>query len=173
MKPTDALLSAVAIGAGLCFAALTVLTLGWLQPEGLAPFDSRLAGYSPEDARSYLAALPPEARALYLGPFRMLDTLFPVLLAATLAGLTWRLSEARHTLLRAALMLLPLDYLAADLAENAKVAQILAFGPEAPDLLIAVASRLTQFKWGALALSLVALAVLWLLRRTSPPKVAA
>lgn len=162
MRHADLILWLAAAGAVLCFAALGVISLGWLHPQGLPTFDARFTGYSVADARIYLEALTTQGRDLYLGPFRVLDTFLPILLTATLAGLIWRLSDGCHLSLRLMALLLPLDYLAADLAENAKVAQIIGFGDRAPDALIAVASLLTQFKWMTLAGSVLVVLWFWL-----------
>ena len=82
----------------------------------------------------------------------MLDTAYPVLLGALLAGLLWRLGRPR-------LAPLPLLYTAADLWENARVRAMIAAGPEGvtPEM-AAGASAVTQGKY---ALLVMALALLW------------
>lgn len=132
----------------------------WFGPQvqagagGLLPFDLRLTGYGPEAARALLTALTPEATALYLGPVRITDTIFPVLFALTLC-LPLR---GWH-----GLWFLPaLGYGLADLAENRAVAALLRTGPLVDDGSIAWASALTMAKFALVALAiLLALAGLW------------
>ena len=119
---------------------------------GLRPFDLRSLGYDHAAAEAYLAALTESGRALFLGPVAVLDTAYPVLLGALLAGLLWRLG-------RPWLAPLPFLYTAADLWENARVRAMIAAGPEGvtPEM-VAGASAVTQGKY---ALLVMALALLW------------
>jgi len=127
--------------------ALAVLSKGWLEPGGLLIFDSRPWGYDLASAERYLAALGPEARALYLGPFRWLDTALPLLLTLGLVLMGrgtpkgWRLLAGLAALL----------YLWWDLVENARVAALLAPGVGLTEAAVAAASRATMAKWGCLA----------------------
>jgi hypothetical protein len=151
-------------------AAATAASYGvlifWLAPQlsaqsqGMLPFDLRVTGYGLEAARDYLAALSPEGRALYLGPIRVNDTLFPSLMTLLLLvpmrrwrgwGLLWALPA--------------LAYLALDLAENAAVAGILR-AETAGEAEVALASALTQGKFAAFGLALVvAVGAVWVNRR--------
>ncbi len=131
--------------AAACFLALAVLSIGWLEPDGHKVFDSRLFGYSPEQAEAYLAALGPRARALYLGLFRGLDTVFPALLAVGLAGIILQRPRGAMRVLALGAVLL---YLVADYSENALVAALLRGGPDAQT--VWWASRATLTKWASL-----------------------
>ena len=143
------------------FAALAVLSKGWLEPAGQVIFDARLAGYGVAEAAAYLGALTEEGRKLYLGLYRVLDTLLPLCLSLTLALLIGQLCTGGR-LLRALLLLLPLVYLGADLGENAAVARLLAAPGGVDAGRVAVASSLTQLKWLSLAACLMAIAGGWL-----------
>lgn len=119
---------------------------------GLQPFDSRFFGYSAAEGQAYLAALSDEARRVYLGDVRLLDTVFPICLGTLLAWLMIRLAPGVWR----ALAILPVAYLAADLWENARVAQILLH--EAPTAqMIVAASQLTVAKYGFLMVTVIAL----------------
>jgi len=159
------------IGWGL--PLITALVYGWLvlvhglQLEalagGLKPFDLSPLGYDLAAARTYLSALPPEGVALYLGPIRMLDTIFPVLMGLTL--LWWMRPLAGLVGIIGAVA--AVAYVALDLAENAAVAVMLRAGPEgvvAGD--VTLASTLTQAKFAAFVLA-AALTVVAFWRRRS------
>jgi hypothetical protein len=160
----------------LIFSALLVAAGGvpillWLSPaltlaDGTRMLDMRLAGYTHADAVHYLAGLSAEARALYLGPERIADTLLPLGLFGLLALIPRRLAGPRLATLALALAAV---YLALDLMENAAVARLLRADPTliAPEA-VARASMLTRAKFAAFALSgaltaltLVARARLW------------
>ncbi|MGV8987938.1 MAG: hypothetical protein ACOH2H_16825 [Cypionkella sp.] len=124
---------------------------------GGMPFDLRPMGYSLAEARAYLAQLTPAGVALYLGPIRLLDTLFVILLTATLCLPLRR---------RGQLWFLPaLAYGLFDLAENVAVARLLHAGPEIEAQAVALASGFTQAKFVgvtvAFALALFSLAQAW------------
>tara|TARA_R110002049_G_scaffold140930_6_gene302344 strand:+ start:1452 stop:1967 length:516 start_codon:yes stop_codon:yes gene_type:complete len=155
------LLWAGGLAALLCFVALAVMSKFWLEPDGLIVFDSRLRGYDPAAARAYLAALSADQRALYLGAFRVLDTVFPIVLAGTLAGVIWRGAGVRLAMVRVLALLMPGVYLMLDLTENALVAVILR--GQATDATIVLASALTQGKWLVLAVAM--LLAVWAMRR--------
>lgn len=77
-------------------AAYAVL-VGWFGPQvqaaagGLTPFDLRVTGYGLNEAQAFLSALTPEGRAIYLGPIRVDDMIFPMLFTLTLClPLRWR-----------------------------------------------------------------------------------
>lgn len=148
-------------GAALLFAALAVLSNLWLEPPGQLVFDSRVAGYSLAEAKAYLSVLSADQVTLYLGVFRWIDTVFPVLLCVTLVALT--VNRKGRDLLRGVAVLGALLYLFFDLRENALVARILRAGEGLSEELVASASTATMMKWGALAVSLGLL--LWVRRQ--------
>ena len=156
------LLWATGVLAALSFAILAWLSITELtMAGGLGPFDERVFGYDADTARAYLASLSEPARAVYLGRFRLWDTIFPGLLAFTLCGVIWINTGAN----RRVLALAPLPYLAMDYRENALVAELLRSGGSASDQAIADASLATQAKWGLLALAAVTVVAIWRLRR--------
>lgn len=150
--------------AALLFAALAVLSNLWLQPAGQLVFDSRVAGYSLAEARAFLEVLNADQVALYLGLFRWIDTVFPVLLAVTLVALI--ANRKGRDLLRGVAAIAAFLYLFFDLRENALVARMLKTSENLSEELVASASMATMVKWGALAVSFgVLLWVIWRERR--------
>lgn len=134
------------------FLVLAALSKGWLEPDGMLIFDSRLGGYSLAEADIYLGMLDAGQKQLYLGWFRWLDTVFPVLLTICLSGILWGQARGVHPAMRLSLMVIPAAYLVMDLAENALVADMLrsaALDAES----VALASGFTMAKWGFLALA--------------------
>lgn len=139
---------------------LTMLT--WTLPgisadaAGLVPFDMRPMGYTPDEARSFLAALGDKGRALYLGPQAQLDLVYPLVLAVVLAGAVsvliadWRL--------RGVLYVFILGGMLADYTENTFVALMLEYTEPVPDRLATLASKATVVK--SLLTSLAMIAVL-------------
>ena len=108
-------------------------------------FDARLAGYSFEAAQRFLGILSEVGLARYLGFARLLDTVFPALLAVSLI---W--GVCRFYGWRAALGISLVAVLAAllDWRENAAIAEMLRAGPDGIDeALVARASLLSIFKW--------------------------
>ncbi|NNE51128.1 MAG: hypothetical protein HKN30_01850 [Sulfitobacter sp.] len=145
------------ISAGLSmalFLALAVLSKGWLEPGGALVFDSRLRGYDADAARAYLAALGPDAVALYLGLFRVLDTCFPILLTLSILLLARRAGPVPGVFP----MIAVLAYLFFDLRENALVSEMLRAGAGVSDVLVQTASRATVLKWVLLGASALLLA---------------
>lgn len=135
----------------------TALAYGWLVlwygPQlqaaagGRLPFDLRVLGYGTDEARAFLAALTPEGQALYLGPVRLNDTIFPLLFTLTLClpltgwGWLWFLPALAYGLL--------------DLAENMAVAMLLRTGPSVGEAMVVLASGLTLLKFLAVALAIL------------------
>lgn len=119
---------------------------------GLQPFDARFFGYTAVEGQTYLAALTDEARAIYLTDVRLLDTVFPVTLAALLGVLILRYTRGSWRVLA----VLPLGFLVADLLENARVAQLL-LQDVVTSQMIEAASQATIAKYGFLMLSAIAL----------------
>jgi len=120
---------------------------------GLDLFDLWMDGYSAEYVRLFLARISPEARSLYLGPQRVLDTILPVALAGFLALAGYRLLVGWSWKLAAAMVLLPLVYFTFDMLENAQVAALLRRGT-ATDTMAEAASRFTVLKAQALRAAL-------------------
>lgn len=130
--------------------AIYVTMVTWTLPgisadaQGLRPFDLRPLGYTPDEAREFLAVLGDKGRELYLGPQALLDLLYPLLLAIVLAGAVsaliadWRL--------RGVLFLFILVGMLADYTENSFVALMLEYTEPVPDKLASYASRATEIK---------------------------
>ena len=138
------------LSLGLMLAGVALIFL-WSAPRieagGLAPFDLRTRGYSFDEARAFLTALTPEGRAVYLGPQRFADTVFPIGFTGTMVCLVfWALKGLSRPTAWAALAL-PLAYFAADMAENAAVAGLLRTDPSdlSPEA-VARASTITIWK---------------------------
>jgi hypothetical protein len=144
-------------GGAAAVAYVALIAVGQImvtvEAAGLAPFDLRIGGYTEADAAIYLAALSEAGRAAYLGPVRVLDTIFPVLFALFLALLSRAVWARGGWVLAASL---PALYLLFDLWENARVAAMVAEGDPS---LAGVASALTQAKFAALGVFAVLL--LW------------
>lgn len=173
MRPLHLVLLGLAVLAGLCFAAMWLWTIPIIQSGsgGRALFDFMNPDTSPEAARAYLIDMTPEARDTYLGPQRVLDTVFPVALSGTLALaiiLVLLPKIGRFAILAA---LVPMIYLYVDLLENAAVAGLLRAVDPTPEA-IELAMIYTEVKFLLLLMSglILALAVFsnfvnWTLKR--------
>lgn len=150
------------VTAALLFLVMGLLT--FLYP-GVGAFDSSFGGYSLAQAQGFTAALSDDALKQYLGTFRVLDTLFPVLFAVTMLGVIWLCTQHRSWGLRVFLLLHVPIYLYCDLSENAQVAEILNAGPELAEEMIARASTYTRVKWIMVLLSLAILIDVLVARR--------
>lgn len=149
----------------LLLLALTVGTLAalrtWTIPElkaatgGLDVFDVLISGYSLDYVALYNDVLGEEARALYLGPHRALDSLFAVALTGTIAVAAYLLAERWSLVLALALGLIPLFYFAFEMLENAQVAAILYHRTATVEMAEA-ASRFTVSKAQALRFAITA-----------------
>jgi len=146
---------------GLVYALLLGIGALWLMPAsgGQLPPDTWITGYDQARLAGWLAALTEEGRALYLGPIRWLDTLFPPLLGLLLASAIWRLG-------RVWLAMVPFLYTATDLWENAVLAGIVRANDAA---LADHASSLTQGKYALLGLALALLWMVWRDHRRNGP----
>lgn len=122
---------------------------------GLAPFDMRPLGYSPEEARAFLAALPEEGRAFYLNVQHRLDLAYPGLLALSLVLAFRRLAPGALGL---ALGIVAVTGAGFDYAENAAVTRLL--GADPTDAALVSASRLTLAKSVCATLALSGLLIL-------------
>lgn len=152
-------LAILTFASAIGFGALVVLSEMYLSA-GNGLLDGRLNGYDGAAVFKYLELLPREGRAFYAGPFRILDSIVPPLLALTFIALIWTLGQRfwRVTII------FPLVYVFADLRENALVGQILQAGTKNLDAgVVASASNMTQLKWLFTVLSLGV--VLWLWRK--------
>lgn len=160
---------ALAALSATLFASMTWYIWSVMKPNagGLAPFDLRFLGYSPEQALTYLKALQSPGRAFYLLEMRILDTAFPLAFAGLGVLVVFFLSGGRPAWQRVLLTLPVLAYGIVDLAENTSTRALVMAGPEAFDAgLAAKASLLTQTKF-ALILASLALAY-WLWRSRKP-----
>ncbi len=153
-----------ALSAAL-FLVLLILAKGWLGAGGFSIFDDHFAGYSVASARDYLSALSAEQTALYLGLFRWIDTVFPIMLTFTLAGVIWTQARGMSRLVRGFVALTPCVYLMLDLSENAAVAHLLNIGPQVSAGAILQASAYTIAKWISLTLAMLLCVWAW---RLSP-----
>lgn len=135
----------------LCFAAAVgvyAVMVTWTLPGiaaeagGLMPFDMRPFGYSHEEALAFLSALTEEGHRLYTGPQKMLDAVYPALLAIVLAGAVKHLFP--RGMLFSIMMACIAAGMAADYLENMRVAVMLA-GETSPDAITA-AARATVLK---------------------------
>ncbi|WP_417587444.1 hypothetical protein [Pararhodobacter oceanensis] len=131
------------------------------QAEGQLPFDLRALGYSLGEARGYLRVLTPEGYLLAQGPMFWADTLFPLLLGATL--LWWMRPFAG--MFGMVCVLSSMSYIALDWGENSAVQAMLTAGPDwVRPVEVVRASTFTMAKFAALLLCAM-LAVRQSLRR--------
>lgn len=165
--------------AGPVFAALSASLFGmmmWLswtvlkpQTGGLAPFDTRVLGYTLAEAQEYLTHLDDTGRAIYLVEMRLLDTAFPIVFACLMGWIAMQLASWVHPWSRLMLVLPAAGYAVMDLCENALVAKLLRAGADGINLeMVSLASQFTVTKWVLLLVSWALLAVLWALRRRTP-----
>ena len=141
------------------FIGLAVFAVFWLSGADLGTFDSQFLGYAFGHAQTYIAGLTDDQIALYRGPFRIADTLFPALAALTL--LLW---FRRWTIggVRLSLTLVTALYLAADYTENMLVGRLLAVGADGLSIgAVDAASLFTMSKWALLIVCFAAFSVLW------------
>ena len=144
--------------AGTLAVYFTMLT--WTLPGisadagGLIPFDMRPMGYTPDEARSFLAALGDKGRALYLGPQHLLDLLYPLLLCIVLAGAVSALIT--NWKLRGVLFAAILGGMLADYCENIFVAMMLNHPGVIPDHMATNANLATVLKSGLTGVAMVA-----------------
>ena len=91
MTPYRKALIALTLATMVAYAVLIGLGSRYLflGSEGLRPFDLRILGYTYADATTYIALLTPDQAALYVGPLRMLDTVFPILFGLWMGWLQW------------------------------------------------------------------------------------
>jgi hypothetical protein len=134
-------------------AILYVVMVAWSLPRisamanGMIPFDLRPTGYGLEEAKSFVAALSEEGRKFYLLTQHNLDTVYPPLLAITLALGMWIMSPLSSLWLRVPLIVVPLLAMVSDLVENHLVREMLKTPSQTLDAeLVMMASTATVFK---------------------------
>jgi hypothetical protein len=141
--------------------------VGWSLPAitkaagGEIPFDLRPFGYTIGEATSFLQALSGEDRLFYLNVQHQLDSIYPALLAISLALGTYLLSPADWRLtpwLGAAFAIFGAGF---DYLENYRVARILAWRSETLDpKLVEAASLATIVKSACTTLAMTILLTL-------------
>lgn len=171
---TRRILYLTALGAMLAvYAAMVFWTVPAITREanGLLPFDLRPGGYSFSEAQAFLRALSDAGRAIYLGPQRTLDLVYPALLATVLV---WSIrAQAQAIGQRLARGLQVLGMVAAglgmvsDYMENHAVTQMLRMGDNADRAMAAAASGWTVAKSAATSIAMLVLLALlaWRLQR--------
>lgn len=146
-------LTAAAIYAVMAFWSVPILTA---EADGLMMLDMRPLGYSPEEARAFLAALSDEGRVFYLTVQQRLDLVYPAVLATSfVSAFFWALSGQMRWGLSAVAVLGAL----ADCLENFRVVGLLR-ADAVSDQMVEAASLATVLKSGAVSLCFVALVVL-------------
>lgn len=122
---------------------------------GLCLLDMRVAGYSFDEAKDFVAAIGEEGTALYLGPQLWLDMIFPPLLGAILfLSYRWLFPGLPGQVIgTVSLTSIVVDYL-----ENAAVAAMLRAGADGltPEM-AATANQWTITKWGLAFVGLMTL----------------
>ncbi|MCB1390206.1 MAG: hypothetical protein KDK12_13855 [Rhodobacteraceae bacterium] len=96
---------------------------------GLMPFDLRITGYDLHAVRDYLRALTPAGYALYQGPIRVADTVFPALMGLTFL---WWMRPLRGGFGMVS-ALSAMAYTAIDWGENLFIQRLLQAGPDYVD----------------------------------------
>lgn len=165
MRPALAFYWAVASATVAVFGAMTL----WAAPRisdgagGRLLFDERFS-YTHAEAAAFVGALTDEARALYMIELRLLDTLFPILLAISLAGGILLLTRGWAAAARAAAVAPAILGAAFDLTENAAVAAMLRAGEAGlTQEMVVEASFWTSVKWIAdLSAAAILVAILYL-----------
>lgn len=157
LTPPRVLFLGFLLAAVVALVLLRVWTVPALQQAtgGLDVFDVLISGYSLDYVTLYNEMLNDTARALYLGPHRLLDTAFAAALTGTISVAAYLLAGRWSTVLGLALGLTPLFYFAFDMLENAQVAAILARGTATAEMAEA-ASGFTVAKAQALRFAITA-----------------
>jgi len=132
------------IGAAIYLIMITV-TLAHIQAvSGHVPFDMRPAGYSPQDAIALLKGLGAEGRQYYLHRQIPLDTLYPVLLGATLIfAMLWFGKHIAHEQLVRVGIILSAGAALCDYTENLGIAAMIWSWPNLSDALVYASSAAT------------------------------
>ncbi|MHA7277782.1 hypothetical protein [Arthrobacter sp. HLT1-21] len=132
------------------FAALNALQLGSLQRalDGLAMPETFMTGYQPGYVGQVQSLMTDELYEQYGAAHYLWGVLFPVVFAATLVLLIWRLTARRR--IRWLLLPIPVIYLCVDIAENILIETMFAAIPVDPGT-VAIASAFTVLKFVLLA----------------------
>lgn len=135
-------------------AAMVAVSWVHLMPGGQLILDSRITGYDVLAVSDYIDALGPLGIAKYVGPLHTLDTVFPAVLAITLAACILVAARGLPTLTKFLLLLAPAAYGLADYAENMFVLGLLRSwqGTLDPEMVL-WSSRLTVTKFAALGVT--------------------
>lgn len=146
-----------ALATAAVLVAMVRMALRQLMPGELVLPEARLTGYDLSEFDAYITGLDPAAVGTYLGPFQTLDTVFPALLAATLALGLLRVGRRWRWYLRLLLLFAPIGYAVADYGENALIEEMLRGWPDPAEQEAAMlASAFTRAKFvllgGALAI---------------------
>ena len=162
--------------------AVYVTMLVWTLPgikaaaDGLDPFDLRPGGYSFEAAKALLAALNADGLALYRGPQRLLDLIYPATLTLSVGLALYLLAPISWGRWRWLLAALAIPGTVFDYLENNIVQLLLFLGPTniTPEF-VAKASTYTLLKstFTTIALSALLLMLGWWLWRRFRPRAAA
>ncbi|MDA7430023.1 hypothetical protein PGB28_16275 [Primorskyibacter aestuariivivens] len=138
----------LALGTAALFAAMGAISWVHLMPDGALILDARWTGYTASDVATYFMALGPLGISKYAGPLHVLDTVFPAMLAITLAACVLRASRPWRQWTRLLLLVAPAGYAVIDYGENALVAELLRNwqGPLDPATVM-LASRFTVTKY--------------------------
>ncbi len=141
--------------------AIYLVMVFWTMPTisaaagGLAPFDMRPFGYSPQEARGFLSALSTEGRDFYISVQQRLDLVYPALLGIMLIVGFQNLFQRPWSMVFSfvALIMVSADYL-----ENYMVATMLHVGVEGvEDSIVTIASFWTRCKSAAATVAFVGL----------------
>lgn len=122
------------------------------------PFDLRFIGYGYADAVDYIASLSTGGLAFYLSEWRILDSIFPLLLTLTFLNWSWVLLARRGMVLRMIFLVIGFSYGVFDLLENAAVARMLEVAGGVENLtpmMVAEANRWTLLKFAVFAISVL------------------
>lgn len=165
LSPGRLLLSAFLVVTVVALATMRLWTMPLIRAGsgGLDMFDLLIDGYTPAYVADYLVALTDDARALYLGPQRLLDTVLPMALTGTLATAGYLMARRWNLVLGLCLGAIPLYYFAFDMLENAQVAAILSHRSVTVEM-AETASRFTIAKAQALRFAVAAVVFVGLAR---------
>ena len=144
--------------SAVTYVVMVAWSLPWISAEaaGQLPFDLRATGYTLNEARSFLESISDEGRHFYLSTQLKLDTLYPPLLAITLALGLWIMAPTPTPWLKLLMIMVPLLGMVADLVENQLAREMLNTPPESLDaetVMMASAATLAKSALTTLAMS--------------------
>jgi len=132
---------------------------------GQSLLDLAFFGYSVQTALDWAAGLSAQGREMYLGTISILDNVFMVCLALSLASLAYVLTPS-WTVARIGITVFAAVYLYADFQENYLIRQlVLSEGGQGAGAYAAIASLSTKIKFAALAVAAIWLVGLWRKKR--------